>query len=189
MAGRFFFLSFILITMVSTLTMCSPEPKGGRQAPTAQELEQIASKNNPAEAGKSKQKAPGKPSKTGFEVGQVWRYKTRPQDPDSTFIVTKIDKLKGHKIVHVFVTDVRIVDSTHPKGYTTYISRVPMEEKALMDSTVGLVRSKVELPDHALDGYDEWRKQFDAGKAGAYSQPLYTFIGFVDQQMSLHPMP
>ncbi|HEY9789972.1 MAG TPA: hypothetical protein V6D22_06220 [Candidatus Obscuribacterales bacterium] len=183
MVGRFFVFSFILITMVSSLTMCS-EPKGARRAPTAQELQQLADKNKPGSKGQN-----AKPGKVVFEVGQVWRYKTRPQDPASTFIITKIDKLKGHKIVHVFVTDVIVVDATHPKGYATFISRVPMDEKQLTKDAVSIVRSKVALPEHALDGYDEWRKEYMAGDAGEYTQPLSTFVGFVDQQMSKHPMP
>ena len=49
-----------------------------------------------------------------YEVGQVWSYKTRPQEPKSTFVVLRIDDTsKLGQVIFIGLQDLRI---QHPNG-------------------------------------------------------------------------
>jgi hypothetical protein len=58
--------------------------------------------------------AAGSAAAENYEVGQVWSYRTRPQEPDSTLMMLRIDNTsKLGQVVFIGLKDVRI---KHPSG-------------------------------------------------------------------------
>ena len=105
-----------------------------------------------------------------FKVGQVWSYKTRPDEKDSTFIVLKVESYPERgNIVHVSLRGLRL---KKPNGdYISEVAHMPFSEEALAKSAVKLLREKEKLPDFK-EGYDMWREAFDAKKAGVWTVSL-----------------
>lgn len=104
-----------------------------------------------------------------FKVGQVWSYKTRQEEPKSTFVIVKIDKdAKYGNIIHIAVRDLKMKNPRSSDGFSDKINHMPFSEKAILQSADKLVKENVELPDFK-SGYDLWREAFDQSRAGFYT--------------------
>ncbi len=102
-----------------------------------------------------------------YKVGQVWSYKTRPNEKKSTFIVLKVEKdPKLGNIIHIALRDLKL---KRPNGdFIETAGHLPFAEEAINKSAVKLLKEKADLPDYE-EGYGMWREAFDAGKAGIYT--------------------
>lgn len=115
-----------------------------------------------------------------FEVGQEWSYLTRSQEPESTFIVTKIDQ-GGPKgmIVHIYIKGLKMKNKLSTTGFNDHIVHLPCSENALIASGLKLRDENVKLPDFK-DGYLSWLKGFEENKAGVFKIPLAEAITFIE---------
>jgi len=119
-----------------------------------------------------------------FEVGQIWSYKTRPNEVKSTFIVVKIDNdSKYGNIVHISVRDLRMKNSRSSDGFSDKINHMPFAEKAIAQSALKLLKERVELPDFRY-GYDLWRQAFDEQRAGFYTITIAEAVGVVEEGLN-----
>src|SRR5437762_623171 len=92
--------------------------------------------------------------RSAFQVGQVWQYRTRPQEADSTLVVVKVEAdPDGNTIVHIGVTGVQFQT---PTGIQTTIPHMPFDEAALAGSVTVKVRDDGPLTDFQ-EGYRIWR--------------------------------
>ena len=109
--------------------------------------------------------------KTGsiYSVGQKWAYETREGEKDSYLIILKIDQdAKLGNIIHIALRGLKIKNRRGPEGVSENVDHMPFSEAALKNSGLKLLEEKTELPDFD-EGYQIWRKDFDAGRAGVYS--------------------
>ncbi|HEX8143891.1 MAG TPA: hypothetical protein VF553_14930 [Pyrinomonadaceae bacterium] len=102
-----------------------------------------------------------------YKVGQIWSYKTRPNEKKSSFIVLKVENHpKLGNIVHIALRDLKL---KKPNGdFIETAGHLPFAEEAINKSAVKLLKEKADLPDYE-EGYGMWREAFDAGKAGIYT--------------------
>ena len=110
-----------------------------------------------------------------YEVGQVWSYKTRPQEPNSTLMVLRIDNTsKLGQVVFVGLTDVRI---RHPNGKTIgSLSPLPFTKDALDNSVIKLVGKTDKLPKSDF-GYVKWKEaQLNGKKPPTYAKPVAEIV-------------
>jgi hypothetical protein len=104
-----------------------------------------------------------------FRVGQVWNYKTRPAETNSTLTICKVEVAgKLGKVVHFSVADVRIKNPQNKDGFATNISHLPFAESAVKQSVTQLLKEGVGLPEFR-HGYDSWREAVEAGKGGVWT--------------------
>ena len=104
-----------------------------------------------------------------YQVGQKWRYRTRPGEEGSYLTVLKVeDSGTLGVVVHVRIEGLRIENPHHPEGVSDTIGHMPMAESALDKSVTVLDSDSLPLSDED-DGYQEWRSAFDAGEAGIWS--------------------
>jgi protoporphyrinogen oxidase len=104
-----------------------------------------------------------------YKAGQVWSYKTRPQEPNSTLTVVKVES--GGKlgtIVHISLQGLKVKNARQKDGFSDTISHLPFSEKAIDQSVVELVKADATLPAYE-DGYKQWKQAFDAGKGGIFT--------------------
>jgi hypothetical protein len=121
-----------------------------------------------------------------FSVGQVWQYKTRPQEPSSLLTIVAIDAdLEDGigNIIHVYVSDVEIPNPQAPNGKTSFIGHLPYTEDALAKSVTELVTTDPALPDFK-EGYRLWKEAFDSGEAGAFEVPVSEAIAGVEKSIA-----
>ncbi|MGE5322233.1 MAG: hypothetical protein ACM3SW_05205 [Actinomycetota bacterium] len=101
-----------------------------------------------------------------YKPGQVWTYRTRPGEVNSTVTVLRIESVGDKTIVHIRVDNIRLrscLGGPEPDKF----EHMPFAREAFDQSVVKLLKS-VDVPDYK-EGYSEWRKAWDAGKAGFYT--------------------
>ncbi len=103
-----------------------------------------------------------------YQIGQVWTYKTRSQEPDSTLTILRVDNTsKLGPVVFVGLQDVRVL---HPSGKVlSSMSPLPFTKDALDKSVVKLV-GKTDKLMRSDFGYQKWKEAQTAGK----KPPTYT---------------
>src|SRR5215471_6731312 len=102
-----------------------------------------------------------------YEPGQVWSYKTRPGEETSTFTVLRVEEApKGKRIIHIHVDGIRLKNCTGGPEPDT-VAHMPFARESIEASSTKKLRT-VPIPSFE-EGYAEWRKGWDAGKAGYYT--------------------
>ena len=127
-------------------------------------------------------RAPGSSSKKAgrhFEPGQIWTYKTRPGERPSRLTILRIEPYRDDTAVHVQVSGLRIRNPAAPDGLSTYITHIPFAERAVNASVLRLVAQGQRLPDFE-DGYNEWRRQSEAGRAGIFETSIAEAIDGIE---------
>lgn len=110
-----------------------------------------------------------------FLTGQLWKYDTRPGEENSTLTVLAIDEGDDHTIIHI-----RIDNVIFGSGF---IRHLPFSADAIMNSVTGFIKHLDAVPDFK-DGYDQWKQEFIAGKAGYWRIPVKEAVEAIDQIMN-----
>jgi len=104
-----------------------------------------------------------------YKPGQVWHYRARPGEEQSTLTILKVESHpKLGTIVHVGLEGLRIKNAKAPGGLTSEATHLPFSEKSVDDSVTTIANPAGPVLDY-LDGYNTWRESFDAGKAGVFT--------------------
>lgn len=114
-----------------------------------------------------------------YEVGQVWTYKTRPQEKSSTLMVLRVDNTsKLGQVIFVGVKDVRIL---HPSGKVlSSMSPLPFTKDALDQSVIKLVGKTDKLMNSSF-GYQKWKEaQFAGKKPPTYVKPVAEIVNALE---------
>ena len=119
-----------------------------------------------------------------YQVGQVWAYKTRQYETGSTITIlkTEMEDQQGN-IIHIQVRGVRMKNPHHKLGITSLISHLPCSEEAIYESVTHVLQQESILPDFD-EGYQEWRKAFDAGQAGIWGIPIAKMIDAMESVLN-----
>ncbi|AXI02075.1 hypothetical protein [Aquirhabdus parva] len=106
-----------------------------------------------------------------LQEGQVWTYKTRVHEEDSTITILKIENYPDlGKVVHIRVEGIRLKNPL--KGnIVTDIPHLPFKYGAIEKSVTELNRKKTKIPDFD-EGYRMWKKAYLAGEAGAFESTI-----------------
>lgn len=124
---------------------------------------------------------PNNPTQSKYRAGQVWRYKTRPAEPQSLLTVVKVEAdPKQGTIVHIHLQGLRMKSRYAPTGIVDTISHMPLSEAAMDESVVSLVRENASLPDYQ-EGYAEWRQTYEQGHASIFTMPVAKAVDFIEQ--------
>ena len=117
-----------------------------------------------------------------YKVGQVWSYKTRPDEKKSTFIVIRVESHpKLGNIIHIALRDLRL---RKPNGdFIEAASHLPFAEEAINKSAIKLLKEKGELPEYE-EGYRLWREAFDAGEAGVYTITVAEAVSVMEETLN-----
>src|SRR5262249_9398074 len=99
--------------------------------------------------------------------GQVWSYKSRPGEINSTLTILKIEQYNDlGRVVHIRVDQIQMTNPV--KGNViSDIPHLPFKEIAVQKSVTRLVRQSTSLPDFE-EGYKTWKAAYLQGQAGAF---------------------
>jgi hypothetical protein len=113
-----------------------------------------------------------------FHPGDVWTYKTRPEDSGSTLTILKVESLeKVGVVVHVRVDKLHM--HTADGSDINSIGHMPLARQALAQSVIQKKNSGP-VPDFA-DGYNRWAQAC----GGVYSISVSEAVA-ADQEVLLH---
>jgi hypothetical protein len=122
--------------------------------------------------------APTEIKDSKFRPGQVWQYKTRPGEEESTITILKVETLpKLGTIVHVRVEKIRLRNCTGGPEPDKF-EHMPFARDAIERSVTKLVREK-KVPDFS-DGYEQWRNAC----GGVYTISVAEAIGVGEETFS-----
>ena len=106
-----------------------------------------------------------------YEVGQVWSYKTRPQEKDSTLMVLRIEQTSNQgQVIFIGVKEVRV---KHPSGrVVSAMSPLPFLKTALDQSVIKMLGKSDKLMSSNF-GYQQGKDaQFAGRKPPTYAKPV-----------------
>jgi hypothetical protein len=117
-----------------------------------------------------------------YVEGQVWEYRTRPQDAGSLLKVQRISMMEAKKVYHISVVGVHFATP----GIAGILPHIPVSDETLDASVTKLSAEKRDFPTSALDeGIAEWRK----AQGGVFTIPMSQIVGIIDEQMASAQMP
>jgi hypothetical protein len=119
-----------------------------------------------------------------YHVGEQWTYRTRLGEERSTLTIGKVEASpKLGVIVHISLAGLRIKNSHASKGFSDTIAHMPFAEAAL-DKSVTALMTTAAVPPTFADGYGEWRRAFDDGKAGVFTITVSEGVDFMEQVLT-----
>lgn len=102
-----------------------------------------------------------------YKPGQVWSYKTRTSESESTVTILRVEEIDGEKrIVHIRVDHI-VLKNCSGGPELEQLPHMPFSREAIDASVLKVLRTG-EVPDFH-EGYSEWRSAWDSGKAGFYT--------------------
>lgn len=119
-----------------------------------------------------------------FKVGQVWKYKTRPNEADSRLTVCKVETAgKLGTVVHVSISAVKVKSPKNKDGEASEISHLPFAESAIKQSVIELAQEKVALPNYS-GGYETWRNAVEQSKGGVWTIAVADAIAAIETALN-----
>lgn len=116
-----------------------------------------------------------------YKVGQVWSYKTRLNEHESSFIVIKVDSNSEYgNIISIALRNLKIKNPGSPDGFTNAINHLPFTEKAIDKSAVKLRRESEDVTDFQK-GYNLWKESFNVGRAGVYTITIAEVVDSIEE--------
>jgi hypothetical protein len=117
-----------------------------------------------------------------YAPGQVWRYKTRPDEEGSTLTILRVEQAPlGKRIVHIHLDGIQLKNCLGGNA-PERVEHMPFDKESLDASVIELV-GKSPVPDYE-SGYMQWRRGWDAGKAGVYTITVSQAIDVMQQIFS-----
>ncbi len=115
-----------------------------------------------------------------YKEGQVWRYHTRPVEPESTLTICKVEShAQMGTIVHISVENLKVKNARRPQGFSDRLPHTPISTDALDQSVTELVKEDAPLPDY-LEGYRTWQEH----RGGVFTIPVAECIEFTERAIN-----
>ncbi|THB72874.1 MAG: hypothetical protein D6B28_04710 [Gammaproteobacteria bacterium] len=108
-------------------------------------------------------------------VGQIWKYKARPHESQSTITIVQLDNY----VVHISISGLKVKDPDADDGLAESIRHLPMEINAFNNSKTKLVGFTEKLPEFE-EGLADWIKARNRGEAKPISIPVKDVIEQVE---------
>ena len=119
-----------------------------------------------------------------FSQGQVWSYRTRPSEPESSVLINLVETdPRFGKIFHISVRGVLVKNKQAPSGITTELPHFPVSRGTLEKSLVALQGRDSPNPDYR-EGYETWKQAFDAGRAGVFDASVAEIVDLIEGVVS-----
>ncbi len=119
-----------------------------------------------------------------YSVGQVWAYKSRAGEKQSTVLINKIEyHEKLGRIFHLSIDGVKIKNWRVAGGIQNDMPHVPVSENTLKMSLTKHVGNKA-INSEYLKGYNEWKLEFDKDKAGIFTISIADIVAIVEEATS-----
>jgi hypothetical protein len=119
-----------------------------------------------------------------FKVGQVWNYKTRSNETNSTLTICKVETVeKLGTVVHISISDVKIKSPQNKDGEAQVISHLPFAESAVKQSVTQILRVGV-APTNYVEGYQIWRNAVENGKGGVWTVTVAEAINAMESTLN-----
>ncbi|TCV95880.1 hypothetical protein EC912_102225 [Luteibacter rhizovicinus] len=115
-----------------------------------------------------------------YAEGQIWSYRTRPNEDGSRVIIRAIEALPGlGEVFHVSITDLKLRNHRVEGGLQRSLPHIPVDRAALDASVLEIDGIAAEDTEWRA-GYDVWTQAFVNGDAGVFDLPVAEILGYVE---------
>ena len=115
-----------------------------------------------------------------FEIGQIWNYKNRIGEADSTILILRVETYETQGVViHISVRDICIKCYADGNTIADEIEHVPITENALLASVTNIADSIACIPDFSQD-YNYWKRAFENNKGGVWSLLVNEIVAYTE---------
>ncbi|MFZ5747485.1 MAG: hypothetical protein ACOY45_07480 [Pseudomonadota bacterium] len=113
-----------------------------------------------------------------YSAGQVWQYRTRPQDAGSRVKIQRVERIGDSDVYHVSIVGLHF----RTEQVIGTLPHLPVSRQTLDKSVTELAPSApADFPDDAVDaGIAEWRR----AEGGVFTISLAEIADFLDDQLS-----
>jgi hypothetical protein len=115
-----------------------------------------------------------------FAPGQVWIYRTRPNEEGSRLIIGSVDVVSGETVVSVCVTGARIRNPRRPDGIQEMLPHTPVAAATLVACVIELC-GEAEVPAEFAEGYQVWREGVEWGNSTFFTIPVAEILTLAEQ--------
>lgn len=116
-----------------------------------------------------------------YVEGQVWEYRTRPQDAGSLLKVQRVGMMGAKKVYHISIVGVHFATP----GISGILPHIPVSDETLDASVTKLSAETRDFPTSALDeGIEEWRK----AQGGVFTIPISQIVDIIDEKTATTQM-
>lgn len=121
-----------------------------------------------------------------YEVGQVWKYQTRPGEESSTLVITRITPIGDQTCYSIFVENIHLVTDVLSGDSQDELPHAPMTADALDQSVTELVETRDRLPDFEY-AYNE----FMEARGGIFTISVSQVLDVIAQsaEAASNPLP
>jgi hypothetical protein len=116
---------------------------------------------------------------SSYAEGQVWQYKTRPQDAGSLLKIQKIEASPTGTIYHISLIGIHILP-----GESSVLHHAPVSQQTLDASVTRRVSDPGTFPD-ASNGIAEWRR----ARGGVYTISVAQIAELISQTLAAPQQP
>ena len=114
-----------------------------------------------------------------LKVGQEWQFEGRPDDPQPTLVIDRIETIpEVGEVVHVSVRGVRIRNPRAPGGISHEMPHMPISRSALEKSITRVLHDSVPLPAFE-EGYAQWKR----AQGGVFTITVREALDFLEQAL------
>jgi hypothetical protein len=114
-----------------------------------------------------------------FSVGQIWQYKTRSNEPNSTLTIVSIENNKDFGvIVGVYIDNLNFENL----GEGTVIHFLPFSKETLKMSVVRIKDFTDNLPDYK-DSYKQWKEKFERKQCSIMTNPVAQILDTIESNI------
>lgn len=123
-------------------------------------------------------------SSSPYAVGQLWRCRGRHPGERPLLLINRIEQHpQGGEIIHVTMREVQVRHPALPGGVMTSMPHVPTIGQVFERSDAELVGEDVPDPAY-LEGYQVWKRAFDAGNAGSYGIAVSEILDSIERMIA-----
>ena len=115
--------------------------------------------------------------------GQVWKYRNRPGEEDSTLKILRIEKdHEGKDVVHVALRGLRLES---PRTAGGVIREIPfgVYTRSAIERSVTTVVSKEPPPETMPPAYEQWKKMNTQGHGGSWDLPVAETLATLESHL------
>lgn len=119
-----------------------------------------------------------------FSEGQIWAYKTRPCEEKSSLIINKVESdPKLGKIFHISISQIKVRNPLAANEVISELPHFPVSEVTLNKSVTKLLGTSQTNKEY-IEGYKDWKRAFDQGKAGVFTISIAEIVDVVEKAIN-----
>jgi hypothetical protein len=121
------------------------------------------------------------PTPHNYEIGQIWRYRTRDGEENSQIVILNCVRLGSYTVYSICVEGIKLKNPWIQGGIQTTLAHSPVSKEVLDMSVLESIGIRENPLDDYAEEFQEWKEPFDRGEAGFFTITIAEILDFTEQ--------